>query len=96
MDSKIVLDKRTVEISHNYMGLWVMTINLWAFDFMHRDTCLVSVTSTRPTEREVRKFKKEAKLNFRQGVRGLKVCQITRLSDIRKRYMVNYYDQSQS
>lgn len=55
---------------HPYLNRWVMTCNLWIEDEEHRDTCLFKTSDTKPTERQVRRFKKAAKANFRYGTRA--------------------------
>lgn len=51
-------------------GKFLTVINLWIDDHDHIDTCYWMISNVRPTQRQLRKFKKEAKLNFRKGTRS--------------------------
>lgn len=50
--------------------VWVTKINLWICDEQHKDSVSIMITNTRPTQRQVRKFKKDAKSFFRFGTRA--------------------------
>lgn len=49
---------------------WVTVTNLWICDEAHLDTCHYNITLVKPTERQVRKFKKNASAYFRKGTRA--------------------------
>lgn len=60
---------RILKVNCNNGMLWVTTINLWICDESHTDTVSAMFTNTKPTERQLRKFKKDAKKSFRFGTR---------------------------
>lgn len=49
---------------------WVTVTNLWICDEQHIDTCFFQFTLVKPTERQIRKFKKSASAHFRKGTRA--------------------------
>lgn len=66
-------DKHTVitvyrpPFENSWVGAtWVTHINLWPDDHGHRDTCFITLTTRKPTERQIRKFKKLAKEHYRK------------------------------
>lgn len=44
---------------------WLTTFNLWPYDTEHVHTCYCLVTLTKPTDRQVRSFKKVARKHIR-------------------------------
>lgn len=60
---------RTTRVE-NKGASWITSVNLWICDEAHMDTCYFNITLVKPTERQIRKFKKEAKVHFRNGTRA--------------------------
>lgn len=61
---------RTVKTRCITNNLWLTSYNLWICDNEHIDTCHYILTLTKPTQRQIRKFKKESKHWFRFGTRS--------------------------
>ena len=57
---------KTVHMSNN---VWLTSYNMWICDTEHNDTCHWWITPTKPTQRQMREFKKDAKKWFRYGTR---------------------------
>ena len=60
---------RIVKVTSTANNTWVVSYNMWVCDEDHLDTCVFWVLPTKPTQRQIRRFKKRAAVYFRYGTR---------------------------
>lgn len=64
---RIGTDQRTVKITLITIKspVYLVSINLWPFDYEHQDTCYLRFFDVKPTARQLRVFKKTSAQHFR-------------------------------